>query len=77
MFRTRTKSNAVLIIQKALAVEVGLDFSSGPGIPGPRTRKAYAAWQRRLGFRGDDANGIPGYTSLLRLGTKRGFGVVR
>jgi hypothetical protein len=77
MFRTRTKSNAVLIIQKALAVEVGLDFSSGPGIPGPLTREAYKKWQRRLGFTGKDADGIPGYTSLLRLGTKRGFGVVR
>jgi hypothetical protein len=77
MFRRGTKSNAVLTIQKALRVEVGLDFSSGPGTPGRKTKAAYQTWQRRLGFRGDDADGIPGYTSLLRLGTKRGFGVVR
>lgn len=77
LFRQGKKSDAVLVVQRALAVEVGLDYSSGPGVPGPRTRAAYQKWQRRLGFRGADADGIPGYSSLLQLGTKRGFGVVR
>jgi hypothetical protein len=33
LFRRRATHNAVLRIQKALAAEVGLDFSSGPGVP--------------------------------------------
>jgi hypothetical protein len=32
------------------------------------TQKAYAAWQRRCGFAGDDADGVPGRISLQRLG---------
>lgn len=77
LFRSGTKHDAVLRIQQALAAEVGLNFSSGPGIPGPRTKAAYKKWQQKLGFRGADADGIPGYTSLNRLGAKHGFGVVR
>jgi hypothetical protein len=77
LFRRGQKHSAVLVIQRALAAEVGLDFSTGPGTPGRRTRAAYAKWQRKLGFRGDDADGIPGYTSLKRLGDRHGFGVVR
>ncbi|GAB2878696.1 hypothetical protein GCM10027074_53680 [Streptomyces deserti] len=30
-------------------------------------RKSYAKWQRKLGFVGDDANGIPGRKSWERL----------
>ncbi|MFD0436995.1 N-acetylmuramoyl-L-alanine amidase [Streptomyces chartreusis] len=43
---------------------------------GTATVDAYSAWQRRLGFRGDDANGIPGMTSLKELGERYGFTVV-
>jgi peptidoglycan hydrolase-like protein with peptidoglycan-binding domain len=35
---------------------------------GAQTTSAYARWQRRLGFSGLDANGLPGRTSLERLG---------
>lgn len=77
MFRRGQKHAAVLVIQRALAAEVGLDFSSGPGVPGPRTKAAYRKWQQKMGFRGNDADGIPGFTSLDRLGRKRGFGVTR
>ena len=77
MFRHQRTHPAVLVIQRALAAEVGLDFSSAPGRAGPHTRNAYKKWQLRLGFIGDDADGIPGFTSLRRLGLKRGFGVVR
>ena len=35
---------------------------------GAQTTSAYARWQRRLGFSGLDANGLPGRTSLRRLG---------
>ena len=43
---------------------------------GSVTIKAYAAWQRRLGYTGSDADGIPGMTSLKKLGAKYGFDVV-
>lgn len=33
-----------------------------------KTRDAYRAYQRSLGFEGNDANGIPGETSLRKLG---------
>lgn len=35
---------------------------------GGETFAAYAQWQRRLGYSGLDANGLPGQTSLERLG---------
>lgn len=38
-------------------------------------RKGYARWQRRLGFSGNDANGIAGLVSLRKLGRKHGFAV--
>src|SRR3954451_21575684 len=34
---------------------------------GAQTRAGYAAWQRRLGYSGLNANGIPGETSLKRV----------
>jgi len=66
----------VLLVQKALAKAVGLDYSSGPGVFGPRTRQAYAVWQGSLGFKGGSADGVPGLLSLRRLGDKYGFKVV-
>jgi hypothetical protein len=71
-----SKAAGVLIVQKALKREFGLDFSSGPGIFGPRTKDSYARWQRKMGFTGADADGIPGKKSLTRLGTKHKFTVV-
>jgi peptidoglycan hydrolase-like protein with peptidoglycan-binding domain len=38
------------------------------GLFGAMTQDAYRAWQRRCGFRGSDADGIPGKISLQRLG---------
>jgi GH24 family phage-related lysozyme (muramidase) len=66
---------SVLVLQKALAKAVGLDYSSGPGNFGPRTQKAYAAWQRKCGFPPDRANGRPELESLKELGSKYGFAV--
>lgn len=43
---------------------------------GSSTVAAYAAWQRRLGYSGLAANGLPGRTSLTRLAGRR-FAVVR
>jgi hypothetical protein len=38
-------------------------------------RQGYARWQRRLGYSGNDANGIAGLVSLRKLGRKHGFAV--
>ncbi|WP_086732662.1 N-acetylmuramoyl-L-alanine amidase [Streptomyces glaucescens] len=43
---------------------------------GTSTIAAYAAWQKRCGYTGKAADGIPGRTSLERLGDKYGFKVV-
>jgi peptidoglycan hydrolase-like protein with peptidoglycan-binding domain len=43
---------------------------------GAQTMNGYARWQRRLGYSGLDASGIPGETSLKRLSGKR-FRVTR
>ena len=43
---------------------------------GGQTVGAYARWQRRLGYSGLDASGIPGETSLKRLAGRR-FDVTR
>ncbi|KOG21815.1 N-acetylmuramoyl-L-alanine amidase [Streptomyces viridochromogenes] len=49
---------------------------AGDGSFGSLTRDAYAKWQRRLGYSGSAADGIPGMTSLKKLGAKHGFDVV-
>jgi hypothetical protein len=68
-------NSEVLVLQKALRAEpkILLDYSSGPGVFGPRTRDAYAKWQRLLGFSGSDADGKPGITSLRALGARHNF----
>jgi peptidoglycan hydrolase-like protein with peptidoglycan-binding domain len=38
---------------------------------GGQTMNAYAGWQRRLGYSGLDASGMPGETSLKRLAGRR------
>ena len=43
------------------------------GYAGTRTRDAYRAFQRSLGFTGKDADGIPGEESLRELGKRFGF----
>lgn len=43
---------------------------AGDGSFGSTTVTAYAKWQRRLGYSGKDADGIPGMTSLRRLGSE-------
>ncbi|MEU1293070.1 N-acetylmuramoyl-L-alanine amidase [Streptomyces sp. NPDC005840] len=42
---------------------------------GTATVQAYAAWQRHLGYSGSAADGIPGKTSLKKLGDRYGFTV--
>jgi len=73
-----TYPHGTRLVEAALA---DLHFLStryvGDGYAGPQTVEAYQAYQRALGYRGPDADGIPGMTSLVQLGhrTKR-FAVV-
>ncbi|TXS43335.1 N-acetylmuramoyl-L-alanine amidase [Streptomyces sp. uw30] len=65
----------VKTVEKALVAEGLLESKFADGHFGTTTVKAYAAWQRRCGFTGDDANGIPGQASLEKLGREHGFTV--
>lgn len=40
------------------------------------TRTGYATWQKRCGYTGTAADGVPGLTSLRRLGSRHGWTVV-
>lgn len=61
-------------VQKALRARYGTVVVDGQF--GDQTREYYARWQRALGYSGAGANGIPGPTSLTKLGANR-FEVVR
>lgn len=70
-----TYKSEVLIVEKALQAEGLLSGTFVDGSFGTATVTAYAAWQRRLGYTGSDADGIPGKTSLTKLGQRHGFTV--
>lgn len=72
--RTRGAVKSVKRVQRQLrrrGIRVAVD-----GNFGAQTMAGYAAWQRRLGYSGLNANGIPGETSLKRLAGRR-FRVIR
>ncbi|MEV2191313.1 peptidoglycan-binding domain-containing protein [Streptomyces phaeochromogenes] len=71
----KTHKADVLVVEKALVAEGLLPAQWADGSFGSRTVEAYASLQRRYGFSGSDANGIPGQTTLKRLGKERGFTV--
>ena len=67
--KTRGAVKSVKRVQRALrrrGIRVVVD-----GNFGAQTTRGYARWQRRLGYSGLDASGIPGETSLKRLGGRR------
>jgi peptidoglycan hydrolase-like protein with peptidoglycan-binding domain len=66
----------VLLVEKALKAEGLLASGYVDGSFGSLTVSAYKAWQKRLGYTGSAADGIPGKTSLSKLGAKHGFQVV-
>lgn len=76
------QNSQILVLQRALAREVGLNYSSGPGRFGEKTKAAYAAWQRKycrahgIPVTASNCDGIPGLASLTALGAKYGFKVV-
>lgn len=63
------------LVEMALVAEGLLARSYADGHFGTATVAAYAALQRRYGYSGRDADGVPGRTSLTRLGKARGFDV--
>lgn len=65
----------VKTVETALVAEGLLSRALADGHFGTATRTAYAAWQRRCGYSGKDADGIPGATSLKKLAARRGFTV--
>lgn len=68
--------SGVKVVETAL-VDAGLlakVYSDGHF--GSATVDAYAKWQRKLGYSGSAADGIPGKTSLTKLGAKYRFQVV-
>lgn len=71
---------AAVHVEKALVAEGLLAAGYADGHMGSATRSAYSLLQQRYGYRGTgpngDANGIPGMTSLKRLGKAHGFTVV-
>jgi len=62
-------------VEAALVAEGLLSRQYADGHMGTATRSAYSLWQQRLGYRGRDADGIPGKTSLTKLGQRHGFTV--
>ena len=62
----------VTLVQNALAKLGYVDFE-GRGTFGPLTKAGYSKWQQHLGYRGSDADGIPGQTSLTKLGQASGL----
>ncbi|BFU47604.1 peptidoglycan-binding protein [Krasilnikovia sp. MM14-A1004] len=63
--------SSVLAVEQALQAQHLLDAQWVDGYFGTQTVTAYAAWQRSLGYTGLAANGLPGTTSLAKLGQNR------
>lgn len=68
----------VKIVERALKDEGFLPSKyAADGSYGSLTVGAYSKFQKKLGYKGKDADGIPGLTSLRRLGEKYGFTVIK
>ncbi|MCG3043333.1 peptidoglycan-binding protein [Streptomyces sp. S1A] len=71
-FRTRPRSPIVTEMGRRLVAEGCSEYAVGPGPQWTDAdRRSYAAWQRRLGFTGADADGWPGETSWRALRVPR------
>lgn len=73
---TPVSYSGVKTVEVALVDEGLLAKKYSDGHAGTATEAAYAAWQRRCGYTGSAADGLPGRASLERLGKKHGFDVV-
>jgi hypothetical protein len=66
----------VKIVEAALMAEGLLSPTfAKDGSFGTVTITAYSQWQKRQGFKGPDADGIPGRQTLTALGNRHGFAV--
>ncbi|SDD85851.1 peptidoglycan-binding protein [Glycomyces harbinensis] len=74
---TLTAGPSVTAVEGALRDKGFLGGSLVDGHYGTSTITAYSAWQKSLGYTGLDANGLPGPTSLTKLGEAEGFTVTR
>ena len=63
------QADDISLVQSALNVKVSGKWDAA-------TTTAYKKWQESLGFKGKDADGKPGKTSLARLGSRYGFTVI-
>ncbi|MFG2138014.1 peptidoglycan-binding protein [Streptomyces sp. NPDC048650] len=67
-FTTGRRSPVVTAMGRRLVAEGCGRYTQGPGPAwSPADRSSYAAWQRKLGYTGADADGIPGRVSWDRL----------
>ncbi|MCX4504336.1 peptidoglycan-binding protein [Streptomyces anulatus] len=67
-FKVGRRSAIVTAMGKRLVAEGCGRYQVGPGPAWSEAdRKSYAAWQRKLGYSGRDADGIPGKSSWDRL----------
>lgn len=67
-FRTAPRHQLITAMGKRLVAEGCGRYSDGPGPQwSDADRQSYAAWQRRLGYAGADADGWPGQGSWDRL----------
>ncbi|WP_405840886.1 peptidoglycan-binding protein [Streptomyces platensis] len=67
-FRSGTSSPVITAMGERLVAEGCDRYEEGPGPEWTEAdRASYAAWQRKLGFRGKDADGVPGRVSWERL----------
>ncbi|MDN3241114.1 peptidoglycan-binding domain-containing protein [Glycomyces tritici] len=70
---TLTAGPHVKVVEQALDAKNFLAAGSVDGHYGTTTISAYSAYQKSLGYTGLDANGIPGPTSLAKLGSDTGL----
>jgi hypothetical protein len=70
---TLTAGPHVQVVEQALDAKNFLAASSVDGHYGTTTITAYSAYQKSLGYSGLDANGVPGPTSLAKLGSDTGL----
>ncbi|MGI5470419.1 peptidoglycan-binding protein [Streptomyces sp. CA-132043] len=71
-FQAGARSPVITAMGKRLVAEDCSHYEEGPGPYWTEAdRQSYAAWQRKLGFSGKDADGIPGKVSWDRLKVPR------
>lgn len=74
--RPRKANDSILIVKDALNKEYRKARLPMHNRFGGRMRGFYHKWQKSLGYKGKDADGLPGRDSLSKLGKKYGFKVI-